>query len=295
MLTGRPNVMHIPASVQEFPGDNEFVGSNPPSGAQITYYLKKRHLFGDLKLEVLDRDGKVLSTMPGGKRPGINRVSWPMRSKPPKVPPASSLVPQFFSFIGPRVSAGSYTVRMTKGKKTYDGRVTLVPDSRAGYSVEDMALQDTTVHRLYDMLGRLTYTVDTLLDAQKQLKNRKAGLDEDGAVQGQDPSSTLLKKMNDDLEDFRKTIVATRKGGFLAGDEQLREKLGGLYGAVNGYEGRPTNSQLQYMEVLESKLYDAETRLGELLGGPLDALNVQLRQAALDPIKRLTQSEWEAR
>ncbi|MCH7527756.1 MAG: glycosyl hydrolase, partial [Planctomycetes bacterium] len=255
MLTGRPNVMHIPASVQEFPGDDEFVGPNPPSGAQITYYLKKRHLFGDLKLEVLDRDGKVLSTLPGGKRPGINRVSWPMRRKPPKVPPASSLVPQFFSFIGPRVSAGDYTVRMTKGKKTYDGRVTLVPDSRAGYSVEDMALQDKTVNRLYDMLSRLTYAVDTLLDAQKQLKSRKVGLDEGGAGQSKDDlSSTLLKKMDDDLEAFRKTIVATRKGGFLAGEEQLREKLGGLYGSVNGYEGRPTNSQVQYMEVLESKL-----------------------------------------
>ncbi len=293
MLTGRPNVMRIPAGVQEFPGDDEFVGSNPPSGAQITYYLKKRHLFGDLKLEVLDDEGNVLSTLPGPKRPGINRVSWSMRGKGPKVPPAASLVPQFYSFIGPQVPSGTYTVRMTKGKKTYDGQITLVPDPRAGYSPEEMALQDKTVHRLYDMLGRLTYVVDTLLDAQKQLKDRKAKLDAGGSKD--DLCATMLKKLDDDLEAFRKTLVATRKGGFLAGEEQLREKLGWLYGSVNGFEGRPTNSQLQYMEVLESKLSEAQTRLEELLGAPLDEVNTRLSNAGLDSVKPMTKAQWQAK
>ena len=39
-----------------------------------------------------------------------------------------------------------------------------------------------------------------------------------------------------------------REGGFLAGEEQLREDLAGLYGSVNGYEGRPTQSQIDYTD-----------------------------------------------
>ena len=35
-------------------GDAAFVGPNPPDDAIITYYQKKRHIFGDLKIEVLD-------------------------------------------------------------------------------------------------------------------------------------------------------------------------------------------------------------------------------------------------
>jgi hypothetical protein len=30
------------------------VGPNPPSDAVITYYLKKRHIFGDMKIEAFD-------------------------------------------------------------------------------------------------------------------------------------------------------------------------------------------------------------------------------------------------
>ena len=59
-----------------FNGDAEFVGPSPRDGAVITYYLKKRHMIGDLKLEVYDAQGALLTTIPGGKRRGINRVEW---------------------------------------------------------------------------------------------------------------------------------------------------------------------------------------------------------------------------
>ena len=49
-------------------GDASFVGRNPPGGAVITYYQTTRHLFGPLKLEVLDADGKVID-IPGQPAP----------------------------------------------------------------------------------------------------------------------------------------------------------------------------------------------------------------------------------
>ena len=52
----------------------------------ITYYQKKRHIFGDLKIEVLDPAGKLLGTIPSSKRRGLNRATWSMRLKPPQVP-----------------------------------------------------------------------------------------------------------------------------------------------------------------------------------------------------------------
>ncbi|MGB2988067.1 MAG: glycosyl hydrolase [Phycisphaerae bacterium] len=281
-LKTRPAVMRIPASSQEFPGDDEFVGRNPASGAQIAYYLKKRHLFGDLKLEIYDSEDNLLYTLPGAKRRGINRVSWSMRMKPPKVPPAASLVPQFFSFIGPQVPEGTYTVKLIKGKQAYEGTFDAVMDPRADYTPEGMALQDKTVMKLYRMLRHMTYLVDTLLDVQAQAKDRAAKLDDDSIL------SKKLNKFADELEAFRKTLVATRKGGFLAGEEQLREKLGTLYGSVNGYEGRPTDSQVKYMGVLEKELEKAEARLESLLAAQLDDLNPQLRKHNLSPVTRMS-------
>jgi hypothetical protein len=90
LLPSRPAAMAISSQLQWFPADHEFVGSNPPEAAWITYYLKKRHLFGDLKIEVYDDAGELITSLPGGKRRGLNRVEWPMRLKPPKYPAATT-------------------------------------------------------------------------------------------------------------------------------------------------------------------------------------------------------------
>ncbi len=285
MLASRPSQMRIPAGVQEFPGDDEFVGAIPPSGATIAYYLKKRHLFGDLKLEVLDARGAVIATLPGGKRKGINRVHWSMRKKGPKVPPASSLVPQFYAFLGPAVSEGTYTVRLIKGEKTYESKLQIVADPRSNYTPEGKALQDETVGTLYLKLGELTYLVDSVNDLRKQVKQRTAGLG--GELAG------ALDGFADDLETFRKTLVASRKGGFLAGDEQLRERLGTLYGDINGFEGRPTETQVRYAEVLAEQLEEAGAQFEAILRGRLADLNNRLRGAQVEPLKSLSRADWE--
>ena len=87
----------------------------------ITYYQRTRHLFGKLKLEVLDADGRVVDELPASKRRGLNRVVWSMREKPPRVPPAVQLA--FAGTQGPRVLPGTYTVRMTKGGQVYEDKL----------------------------------------------------------------------------------------------------------------------------------------------------------------------------
>ncbi len=286
LLPTRPSRMRIPANVQEFPGNDEFVGGNPPPGAQIVYYLKKRHLFGDLKVEVYDEQDRLVSRLPGARRRGLNRVNWFMREKPPKVPPAASLVPQMYSMLGPLVPEGTYKVKLIKGGKTYEGNIEAVMDPRADYTHGGRALQDKTVMQLYRMVERLTYTVDALLDVKKQGEDRAGKLDEGSDVHAS------LKSFVGELEAFRKTLVATRKGGFLAGEEQLREKVVGLYGAVNGYEGAPTDSQVRYANVLEGRLEQAEARLDTWLSS-LGVLNAKLEAAGAQPIKRMSKEDWE--
>jgi len=288
LLPARPAMIRIPAAEQEFPGDREFTGPDAPTGATIAYYLQKRHLLGDLKIEIRDSSGKLISTLPATNRRGVNRLSWSLRGKPPKVPPASTLGTSPFAFLAPTVAEGTYAVRLIKGQQTCAGTLTVTGDPRADYSAEDKALQDATVARLYDLLSRLTYVVEAILDLQNQVTDRLDRL-EPGH-----PALGPLRDFTSDLETFRKTLVATRRGGFLAGEEQLREKLVSLYGSVNGYEGRPTDSQLRYAEVLAQRLTEVETRLAELTGRPLAQVNHSLEQARLTPINILTRQNWEA-
>jgi photosystem II stability/assembly factor-like uncharacterized protein len=288
LLDSRPAVQLVPSMVQEFPGDDEFVGSNPFGSARLTYYMSKRHIFGDLKIEVYGDEGELLTSLPGGKQKGINRVVWNMRLKPPKVPPAMSLVPQMFSFLGPSVPEGSYDYKLIKGKDTYEGTIEVQGDPRADYTPEDKAAQDEAVMRIYRVVERLTYLVDSVIALRDGARQRAEGLGE------KDKLAKSLNEYADDLDAFRKTLVATRKGGFLAGEEQLREKVTWLYGSINGYEGRPTTSQLDYLEVLAEDVAAAETKFDGMLGADLDRLNGQLERKKLDKLARLTKEEWEA-
>ncbi len=100
-------------------GDHEFRGRNPGSSAIITYYLKKRHVFGDMSIEIYNADGELVKTLPAGKKKGINRVDWVVTKKPPKVKASSPLL-AFRTAFGPTFPPGEYTIKIKKDEKEYD-------------------------------------------------------------------------------------------------------------------------------------------------------------------------------
>ena len=57
LLPGRPAMQYFEANGGWPEGDETFLGRNRPADAQITYYQKSRHIFGDLKIEIL-RSGR---------------------------------------------------------------------------------------------------------------------------------------------------------------------------------------------------------------------------------------------
>jgi photosystem II stability/assembly factor-like uncharacterized protein len=286
-IESKPSVMTIPGSDNWFSGDSEFVGRSAPESAVITYYQKKRHIFGDLKFEIYDSNGKLVSTIPGSKRRGLNRVEWSMRLKAPKVPPAAGLVPNFFSFVGPRVLDGTYTVKMIKGKDTYTTQLKLVPDPRSNHSHEDRVVQYETAMKLYGMLGQLTYVVDSIVDARDQSRDRAAKLPPG------DPTRKHLEEVAQALESIRSKLVATKEGGGITGEEKIREQMGMLYGSVNGYEGRPTRSQINRMTALQKEFEAVVADFDAVKKKDISAVNTALEKKKIEAIKLLTKEDWE--
>ncbi len=285
-LPSRPSILMIPSSEQRFEA-SEYTGRVPAEAAIVSYYLKKRHMFGDLKLEFYDAKGQLISTLPGGKRRGINRVAWPMRLKAPKVPPSENLVPLGYAIFGPQLPEGAYAVKLIRGQETLSSQVVLAPDPRSRHSAADRAVQQEVVHKLYKDLATLSFIVDAIADVRDQARARAEKLGKADAV------GKKLIAIADRLESRRKVLVATREGGQIAGEEQLREKLGNLYGAVNGYEGRPTNSQLRFTEACEAQMAEAQAQLDAISGTELPALNASLEGRKLEPVKTMTREEWQ--
>jgi photosystem II stability/assembly factor-like uncharacterized protein len=284
VMESRPSPITIPVGAQEFPGDGEFVGSNPPEAATITYYLKDRHIIGDMKIEVYNSEGKLMTTLPAGKRKGINRVQWFLRQKPPKVPPSPNLAgPALF---GPMVPEGIYTVKLIKDKETFTGQIKVVADPQSVHSAADRALQQQTVRKLYDMQERLAFTDDLVTDTRDKAKDRAAKLDSADAV------AKDLQAFADKLEALHKTLVATKEGA-ITGEEQLRERIVELYGWVSQYGGRPTDSVLARIPVLDKEIDTSNAAFQAIIGKDLSDVNAKLAGKKLEPIKVMTKEEYD--
>ena len=147
----------------------------------------------------------LLTSIQGDKRRGLNRLAWPERAKPPKVPPAAGLVENQFLFFGPQAQEGTYTVKLTKGKETYTSEFKLVPDPRSKSTPADRAEQHKVVTRLYTDLAQLTYVVDATNDLRDQVKARAAAATD---AQLKDQLNNLLQQLND----FRETLVSVKRG-----------------------------------------------------------------------------------
>jgi hypothetical protein len=288
-LPTRPSPMVMPVSEFGFNGDGEFLGANAGDGAVIAYYLKRRHLMGDLRIEVLDTQGQLLSAIPGGRRRGINRVEWSMRAKAPRAAPGAGLIPSLGSLIGPRVAPGTYAIRMIKGKDTFSSTVTVVPEPGSRHSDEDRAAQGRTVRTLYGMVERLAFLADAITGARDRARAAAAALPD------RDPLRVRLSAFSDDLDRQLTALVSSQRGEGISGEEKLREEIGLLYGNVNVYEGRPTQSQIDRMNVLDGESTAAVGRFDAFMAKDGAALNAQLRRRKLPEIPKLTREEWERR
>jgi photosystem II stability/assembly factor-like uncharacterized protein len=257
-------------------GDAVFTGANPPNAAMITYYQQTRHLFGDLKLEILDASGKVVDTLTASKRKGINRVAWSMRMKPPRVPRAAQLA--FNASQGPRVVPGVYTVRLTKNKQVYETKIEIGLDARAKYSVADRQAQFDAAMKVHGMFNQLSAMTDQINFLRMMVAQYLGGLPEKDALRGK------LAAFDAQLDGVRKKIVATKEGGAITGEERLREHMDTLYGSIMSNEGRPADYQLARIESIGREMGDVVTELQTLLGKEVPTLNEALTKKGLPPI-----------
>jgi photosystem II stability/assembly factor-like uncharacterized protein len=278
-------IQRLPAQAGWVNGDAQFTGTGQPEEAVITYYQKKRHIFGDLKIEVLDASGKVVGTIPSGKRRGLSRVTWAMRVPPPRVPTAASAA--FEASIGPRLLPGTYTVRMTKDKNVYTAPLVVTGDPRAKYSAADRKAEFDLAMKLYDQLGDMTYVVDEINGVRLGLDDRASKLGANDALKKRLQSASIQ------VDDLRKRIVATKEGGMITGEERLREFLTGLYGGVVGYEGPPSQMQINRADALARELADVTKDFDAWSAKELPGINSALAKKKLEPIKLLKRDEWD--
>ena len=228
-------------------GDDGYTASGKPEGAKILYYLKKRHTFGKMKMSILDDKGNEVVELPTGKQKGINVVRWYFTGKPPKTAAGKTI--SFSGFMAPRVPAGTYTLRLQKGKKVYETKIETQYDTLPKIPLKNRKIQEKTVREVYDMIEDLAYLVYQINEMEKYV-NQAGKKDKKLKKSG--------TKLYQKLESLRKTLVQTTGDNYTQTPKpELREKLAKLYSKIIDHYDLPSNSQMKNLKVLKADLQKA--------------------------------------
>jgi len=224
--------------------ETQFVGRNPSRAAQIKYYLKKRHTFGKMTMEIQDMSGKKMATISPGKSKGINIVNWNYTIKNPKI--AKGKTTSNGGFTSPRVTAGTYKAVITKGKETFETEFEVVYDDNTGLSQDDRNLKHNTTMKLYDMTQELAYMVYELEAIHE-------------SIQESNP------KLATALNELKETLVVTTGDNYVSSAEpQLREKMADLYSKIAGSYDKPSKAELGAISIIEDRFNKAKKDFGKL-------------------------------
>ncbi|MBU3699360.1 MAG: glycosyl hydrolase [Candidatus Kapabacteria bacterium] len=245
-----PRTYGVPGS-RWFGGDADFVGESKSQSPRVWYMLKDKHMRGSFVLRLKDAAGKVIRTLPASTRKGLNFIDLPI-SHPAPIAPRSKVGGAFGTLTGPILDVGTYTLEFDRAGQIATVPITIVSDTTLGFTAEEMKQQSALMKDLTRMFEDLAVTTHRIQSAVDSIAGR----------------ADVAAAVRDSLVALNATLVNTRPGMMgLTGEEQLRETISGLYAEVNGYLGRPGDTQLIQAKSLADLVKKAKERGEELVKG----------------------------
>jgi photosystem II stability/assembly factor-like uncharacterized protein len=320
---------------REVKGHHTGYGDNPPDGVLIQYQLPKKPK-GDITLEVLDSKGQTIDTFSSKKEdeeesgvkrlheveeesgdkaperlrppttPGLHRVVWDMRY-------AGARIVEDAKFdsgeprIGPLVSPGVYTLKLTVNGQTLTApvHIKLDPRERIGKLADVLAaarlpMKDFPLDlvraaflnegeleeqlqlslRIRDDISRLADLVHQLRAVKRQLVEREELLanrpEAEGLVKPSKELAGKFTELEEKLHNPRAKVaydILAQRGG-----ARLYSQLAWLFELSKDSDGAPTQGMKEVYANENQALQDAEAEYKALLSGDLARLNEQAKK-----------------
>ena len=273
-------------------------GENPPPGAIIDYFFKNKP-GGEVTIEVVAADGKVVRTLSsrpraiGAEQPqewpdlqkppellpveaGMNRFPWDLRHDPPSELPGAfypGLPPR-----GPMVLPGTYTLRLKAGGKTATAPLEVKPDPRVRARPQELAELVDLQLSVRDRMSALHATVLAVRAARDQLGalGRRAGKDPRFAqlVSRAEAASAQLTEIE------RRLVAVDVKSteGTLRFPVQLNEQFESLRAGLEGADAAPVPALREVFGSYDEALKSQVERWQQLRARELPSINDDARK-----------------
>jgi len=280
----RPALRHALKPVRYGVGDKPFKGANPAYGALLTYYLKEKlEKKGELKIEILDKSGKVIRELKDlPQEAGLNRVAWDLRLEGPRLRREAKPEEDFF-FRGPRgpqAVPGTYTVRMTLKGQSYEKPLVVKLDPTLSVSLDKLAQQQQYALNLREMQSVVN-------DGWRALDMLRAQVEERKDVVGKlskDFSAAVLEVINSHLnkiDSIQERLVRPEGKAFWSEGPRLAERLSSLFASIEQVDATLTKSQIEYFKELDEEFKAAIAEVNRYLTQTVQELNNKLGEHKL--------------
>jgi photosystem II stability/assembly factor-like uncharacterized protein len=277
------------------------VGENPPPGAIIYYYLKSAPKENEeVKLEILDHQGKVVRQYSSKKPPeeepqsefeeeakpkeqlttdaGLNRFAWDARYEKASRIPGYRLWEYDEGARGPLALPGSYQVRLTAQGKTLTAPFELTMDPRATASSADLQKQFDLALQLRDRLTEANNTVNQVRDLRAQLKDLQTKLGQIPKAKAFVAAAAELEKKLPEVEQALINPNIKSSEDSLNYPIRLDGKLAVLASAVESSDSAPTQNAYEVFKSLSGRLDSVLAKWKDIREKDLASLNEMARK-----------------
>jgi photosystem II stability/assembly factor-like uncharacterized protein len=256
--------------------------------ATIDYVLQQPAK--DVKVEILDAQGKVIRTLTGKKAAGHNRVEWDLRY------PGATMFPGLILRSanpghGPWAVPGRYQVRVTADGRSQTRPLELrINPNLEHVTVADLQAQFALASEIREKTSAANDAVVKIRAIREQVSDRLAK-DKDPALAR--PGSALLARLSAVEEQLYQVRNRSAKDP-LNYPVKLNNRLAALQRVVENADARPTDQTRAVLDTLSAELQAQLARLEAAVATDLPALNKALaarKLAAIDPSWRPARTE----
>jgi photosystem II stability/assembly factor-like uncharacterized protein len=270
------------------------MGENPAGGAVVYYWLKDRPQ-GEVMLEVLDSAGKSVNRFSSREQPrpqaapaeddegprlpaparlnanqGLNRFVWNLR-----YPDATSFPGMILwagSTVGPRVSPGKYTAKLTVDGQSLSSPFEVIKDPRLETTPEEYGKQLSLSLQLRDKLSETNEAVVRIRELRAQLEPYTKRDSKKVA----DSAKALIEKITAVEEALYQTKNRASEDP-LNFPIKLNNKLAHVLIVVQSSDNQPTQQSYMVYEELATQVNAELRKLEALTGTELAAFNKLIR------------------
>ena len=287
-----------------FRGAKPTIGQNPANGAVIYYALKDKPK-GEVTLEFLDEQGKLVRKFSTSDRQrpeqspesaeeevfrprtpparvtadaGLNRFVWDLHY--PDATTFPGMILWAGAVRGPAVVPGKYQVKLTVEGKNQTQSFEVKKDPRVKVTQQELLSQLELELQIRDKLSKTHQAILDIRDIRKQVDDLVARLKSSGDSPKAKLVSDRAKALSDELTNVEETLYQTK----LKANEdplnfpiRLNNKLAALLSAVEMSDSAPTSQQQMVYEDLSTGINAQLKRLDKVLTTDLPAFNKLVR------------------